>query len=450
MTIIAQNEQLSSPTEPYHYHNEQRRGSVSFLVRPVEGGKPKQHTFPLAYLPQALRQYTGVPNSYICQSESFSAWSRRLIYLRNIQCCYVDLDTYTVDPMLTAGELVRRVQEICTAAKLPLPSSIMTSGRGYYLKWYLTGPLPAAALPRWRAVQQRLTTPFLTLGADKKVITDAVRVLRLEGTINPKSGTRVAVLSDAVPLVAYDFDILADAVLPYRRPDRQQQAESEQDTPPLALAAAPRVRRPGAALHCWSAGSLWWARIGDLRRLVKLRLWQHIPAGQQDAFLFVFACAMFWQTNHEQAYYEAQAFARELLPPGTWTGDQVRGVLATAYSRAKLAAAGRTIEWQGKPIDARYRMSNAYLIDTLNITAAEQRELSTIIDTTERRRRRGRVRTAAEYHAAISAAAASRRAAVAELSAAGLPPAEIAQRLGMARFSVQRLLWDKQPDYIST
>jgi hypothetical protein len=45
------------------------------------------------------------------------------------------------------------------------------------------------------------------------------------------------------------------------------------------------------------------------------------------------------------------------------------------------------VEWRGLEIDPRYRLKNQTIIEALEITAEEERELKTIISDDERRRR---------------------------------------------------------------
>jgi hypothetical protein len=67
------------------------------------------------------------------------------------------------------------------------PSIIIFSGRGYYLKWFYTNPIPRATLPRWNALQRELVLRLSKYGADAAA-KDASRILRIVTSVNSKSG----------------------------------------------------------------------------------------------------------------------------------------------------------------------------------------------------------------------------------------------------------------------
>src|SRR5690554_5341281 len=90
----------------------------------------------------------------------------------------------------------------------------------------LEGTLPRAALPRWNACQRYLIDRLLPLGADPQA-KDASRVLRTVHTTNSKSGeicrvVHVETAEDGKP-VRYDFEYLAELLLPVARWEIEQQ-----------------------------------------------------------------------------------------------------------------------------------------------------------------------------------------------------------------------------------
>lgn len=136
-------------------------------------------------------------------------------HLQLLRACYLDLDTYR-DPDLAGlepEELARRVLEVLEAAGIPRPTIVFT-GRGLQLVWWFAGGILPSALPRWKAVQTALDGLLRAFRPDPAVTLDPVRILRLPGSINRKSGRRAAVLvaGDVVT-----FDELAAAALPLAR-----------------------------------------------------------------------------------------------------------------------------------------------------------------------------------------------------------------------------------------
>ena len=53
--------------------------------------------------------------------------------------------------------------------------------------------VPYKALSLWKAVQEYLYSQLKEFGADRKAL-DVTRILRVPGSINSKSGTRVTIL----------------------------------------------------------------------------------------------------------------------------------------------------------------------------------------------------------------------------------------------------------------
>ena len=181
--------------------------------------RPRQSSYRIEHLPLVLDRLDPTCDSFLSQAQFFRP-TRRVIHLWHINLCFVDLDVYKSD---LAGQglndVVQTLRRYCGDEGVPLPSVIISSGRGLYAKWVLERPLPQAALPRWNAVQEALLGKFAPFHADWKA-RSASQVLRLVQTVNTKSGECVRVLHveerDGEPL-RYDFELLAEAVLPWTR-----------------------------------------------------------------------------------------------------------------------------------------------------------------------------------------------------------------------------------------
>lgn len=80
---------------------------------------------------------------------------------------------------------------------IPMPNFMIDSGRGLYLIWRIKA-VPAQALPLWKAIEEYLYNNLKILGADRKAL-DPTRILRVAGTINTNSNTRVQIIE------SYDY-----------------------------------------------------------------------------------------------------------------------------------------------------------------------------------------------------------------------------------------------------
>jgi hypothetical protein len=79
-------------------------------------------------------------------------------------------------------------------------------------------------------------------------------------------------------------------------------------------------------------------------------------------------------------FHEVTALAREVCPG---MEAEVRSSLSTLYRKAQAHAAGEKVEFNGKKFSPLYTPKNQTLIDYLNITPDEERQLATIISEAE-------------------------------------------------------------------
>lgn len=124
--------------------------------------------------------------------------SRR--YLKSISTLFVDVDVYAPESQyhhLEKQEVVELIFDRLEAHHIPRPV-VIDSGRGVYLYWAFGERLSLrrkANFELWQRVQVKLIHLLSDFGADIKV-KDLTRVLRLVGTKNSKSSTRVSVVYD--------------------------------------------------------------------------------------------------------------------------------------------------------------------------------------------------------------------------------------------------------------
>jgi len=375
---------LDTP-EPYLYHaddSEKRHGFFSVLTGgETPSAKKRQKSFRLDKLAWVLDNLNPKYDQWICQGE-FGKPNRRVVNLVRIGLLFVDLDTYTCSlGSKTPEQQAGYVRYYCGQQGIPQPTLIVYSGRGLQLKWILDRPLPAAALPRWNACQKVLVDSLLEIGADR-VARDASRVLRVERTVNTKSGRLVRVLDFTG--TRYDFDDLADELLPIAREALRQKRDQRNKQ----LKLLPGKDQEGLRRFAKSGRQLAWDRLQDLRKLAALR------GGLVDQPLRT--TMLHWQlnflllsgaTNHTLMYYEAAELSKQLGTQG-WSVDQSH--LSTLYRKAVQYAQGDEIEHQGRKYPALYTPKNGRLIDIFGITEDEQRQLRTIISVEEAKRRRAK------------------------------------------------------------
>lgn len=333
---------------------------------------------------------------------SFWGYRRRISSVKNIGAAFVDVDYRKrvkwedSAPETVFWAAMRDLDE----RNIPAPSYAVSTGNGLCLVW-LHGWIPAKALPRWNAVQSHLAEALADFGSDRKAL-DAARVFRLIGSKNARARDwrneivrPIFVRSDPDRLRedAYDFDELADEVLPLRRAElRSLQAERARRRAERDATTLPRP-----ATHLTSA-TYYETVLSDLHRLRRHRYASGaLPPGARDEWLFLVACAMAHTAPPDVLAREISALAVEL---GGWRDTETRSRMSTVLRRAKAAAAGeRWLGPDGQPKDPRYAFKASTIVGRLEISEAEMREakLRVLVD---RGRRRGlnTVRTRESRH----------------------------------------------------
>ena len=429
-------------------HDVEAPGFFALLTqRPAndhDGGRRlQQRSFRLEYLPTVLDRLDRTRTSYLSQAEFFKP-NRRVVHLWRINSCFVDLDVYRSEWAGLSGRLLTLdVLRFCADEGIPKPSLIINSGRGLYLKWALDRPLPQAALPRWNAVQVELVRRLAPFGADPKA-RSASQVLRLVQTVNAKSGAVVRVVHveevDGAPL-RWDFDELADQVLPFTRAELQalradRAAAREARREQRQRFQTVQGGRKGPA--GFSARSLAWARLEDLRTLQRLR-GGVVAEGMRESALFWSLRFMLGAgvTTPQQAPYEAVALAREINPSFTCGSAWHECDLGTLYRRAQAEALH-----PGDRTTGLYWVTNQRLIELFQVTPDEERQLRTIVSRDERRRRnREQHREARRPDVEARAQARADRAeAIRRDAQDGLSQRQIAARHGVTQPHVNRIL----------
>lgn len=446
--VRRQFEIFDSLDEAQLYHpDSDRHGFFSLLFG---SHKKTQKSYPLNEMARVLSLVDYSRDTWISQAE-FTVPNRRVVNLARVGLLFVDLDTYKSELMQhrTVDEQIQTVHFWCADRGIPFPSLVVFSGRGLQLKWFLECALPRTALPRWNACQKALVEALEPLGADRAA-RDASRVLRLVESIHSKSGERVEVVDVQGPASAparYDFEQLAEILLPFTRHELQQLREHR------AAQKAQRQQRlqlvrdnPKAAIfRGYNGRSLAWSRLEDLRTLGELR------GGWVDAQgASMRTGALHWQLNFlclsgavnpATFHHEAKELAKQLDPAWQFSADE----LGTLRGKAQAYASGQTIEFGGRKWPALYTPKNQTLIDIFGITDDEQRQLRTIITpalATERDTERQRVKRRAagvQERSEYLSSAQERKAKIQALSST-LTTAQIAEQLGVSLSTVKAAL----------
>jgi hypothetical protein len=401
-----------------------------------------QHSSSLKGMVDLLPTYSDEEDVYITPNRFKGSRSEdRLIQLSAL---YSDVDYYKIPELsaLNAHQVLGIAMQALDQAEFPKPSLAVATGRGLALVWRHES-VPPAALNKWKYCQDRIFDALLHLGADSNA-RDAARVLRLVGTRNSKTGTIVETLLENDEV--WDFSDLADRILPLttaeleeQRPSGSTQRVQKEST---TASKGRRGEHKGLTLT-----TLYQARMRDLHRLIELRGYDQLPPGKRDEWMFCAAVALSYLEKPEFLEKKSIELGRE---KAGWNERETRSCIQTVVRLAKTAAAGETVEWEGKQRDPRYRLTNNEIIKRLKITPTEQASLETIISEDikkqrdkERKRQKRRKDGAVprdEYLAAKREGRQHKRTQAKRLLEEGAGATEIGRKLGLSRSQVYRLI----------
>ena len=368
----------------------------------------------------------------------------------------MDLDLYKLPIPPNPGEAGILLRMFCSDEGIPDPSVIVFSGRGVYLKWMWSSPLPRAAAGRAVAVNRALVRRFAAWGADPAAV-DVSRILRVVGTTNTKSGEVASVLwqaeRDGEPLT-YDFDMFADEVLPYtleqvrdfRLAADVRKAEvhvlSRERERRRAQREGERARKGGQ--RPFVPEDWHWGVVEDLRTLARLRSADGlIKPGSLDLFGHIGACQLARVVPAGQLWHEIQAWSRIILPTDYAKSETFARHCSTLLREAQRAARGEKDTYRGRQVTPVYTYRKETIIERLAVTGAEMAHMTRLIDDGEKRLRDRKAWRAAHTGRSrddYERDAAGRQRQAFDLRKEGMNWAGVAKKMGLASADAARML----------
>lgn len=423
-----------------------------------------QKSYRMSELDEVVSSIQKSPDVYISQS-SFINKGRKTVSVGHLGAAFVDIDCYKLGVNATE-QFASDVIDRATCSGIPVPSYIVFSGRGLYLKWLFTEPVSATNLYRWNALQLVLVSLYQSIGADIAA-RDASRVLRVMGSTNSASGSAGVQLAWSGGK-RYDFNELSTAAALVDLPDlqsisareaRKHQArvrKLQSEDPLTAAAMVQQSRATIAQLRNYSARNepimlcdmnlehLNWKRFVDLRDLAIMR--GGINRGSRDLTLFWMGTFLAHSGIITPSNFESELNELSTCFPGTDFNPLEDGSMSSLFERLKAHQQGEKVVFNGKSYSALYTPTNETLIDIFEITPQEQAQLSTVIDSEEKRSRSdskapGRAeRRQARFEWRFKA---TQLAQTAKDNQQDISITEIAREVGVHKTQVSRLLSNK-------
>lgn len=316
-------------------------------------------------------------------------------HIARLKWLYVDLDYYnTVYKAYTKDQIMGLLELDYYDRIIPRPTYVVDSGRGLYLLWRIDENVKAYS--RWIKMQMYLYNQLLDFGADRKIVTDSARVLRIPGSTNSKSGSCVTIL-EATDL-KYSLTSLIRDYITGDQPSDKMISYAEHISKTLQIPLPDMQNRDAVKLyistnkdaaymfHQHKVGqqkiknkkisylrteySLARARLNDLEQLIRIRDYDR---GYREHILFL---CRYWQLCISDDY--AGSLQHVIALNNTLHNPlSEKEVVQATKSAEKYYAAGKI-----------FRCSNSYVIQTLNITPAEMQYLQVFISPEERKNRK--------------------------------------------------------------
>ena len=282
-------------------------------------------------------------NVYITLNTFYKTY-RRIECIKELNALFIDLDTYKTG--FTKEQILMNLNENYFKQSMPIPNFIIDSGRGLYLIW-LIKKVPSMALPLWKAVEEYFYKTLKEFGADRQAL-DATRILRVPGSFNSKTHTEVKIIDN--------YDYLYEL--------REIQNEY---MPELSEKAHVRRGRPKKIKYIFRERSLYHARILDIIKLCELR--EYDLKGHRELILFLYRYYLCYFTEDiEKALYDTL---------------ELNSMFRQPLSEKEVVRATKSAEKVYKDQNKDYKYKNETLINLLEITEEEQKEMKTIISDEE-------------------------------------------------------------------
>ncbi len=349
------------------------------VARIDESGRWREKSYRANDLPDVIAEMAGRNDGYITMNRFMGP--RQMLNLYELGALWVDLDYHKVYEYRDVHPLgvLDDVLVALDRARMPAPTLAIFSGRGLYVVWLHT-PVPRLVTPRWNAAQKELWKVLEPFGADSGAL-DAARVLRIPGTLNSKSG---AVVERIAPVgEVWAFEDLLDEILPLGDEEVAEVRDIR-----VARAAKKPSERLVTPPKGFTPGTLWTGRFYDLHKLREMRfVGGKLPPGQRDPWMLIAATSLSWFVVPDAVEREIKYLSRRAAD---WSDSESVQRTHAVLKRAGMAARGEKIEWppgSGQMVDPRYRYKNSTIIDLLEITPDEERDMDVLISSDERMRR---------------------------------------------------------------
>lgn len=399
-----QYKQLSLAFEPLAlYQPEKQPGRFALCRKTHPAGKVEQDIFDFQHIETVLSQVAKMPDRhkkhYWISQATLAPWAknRRISSITQFNAVWVDIDIehppadfdksrlpYKSTDKYNYVELAKLLALQMADAGLPPPSYIVATGGGLCIKYLFRDSLTSEARARWQSVQAYLIKRIAALGdvtegqkrgwpVDTKA-SDAARILRLPNTINPRWGEMCQIVFDTD--TRYDFDYLADAILPYSREQTKaflatmkERAQFDANREAANKLSINRISNASidALMSDEAARSLWCSRFEFARAVFQFR--GGVTEGNRNNHFWPVANAIAYScTGADALTTELAALHHAFFNYDGWKQAEAMQTAASVKQRLQKAGTGGL-----------YKMRTSTFLESLDVTDAEKKAFSNLL-----------------------------------------------------------------------
>lgn len=363
-------------------------------------------------------EYKNKKDIYYTPNTFNSPIRREREYLWQLHRFYIDIDHKTGTEPIDQFEVVGAVEQLVEEKKIPQPTEYINSGRGIHIYWDINN-CHIMLLDLWEKIENHLFNTIKELERSIKNISvdtrvkDPTRLLRLPGTINSKNNSKCYSMLKNESNKYNIFDLKKA----YIKPKKQY----KQNKGKIAYL-------PTKNLY-----TLNMSRIEDFKRIVSLRNGEVVGYRNTLIMLYSYHYRLINEVTVEELIKVTKEFNKSFREP-----YKAKELISVCRS------VNRTVKHFQEDNNKGYKFTNKYIINALDLEEQEQRELLTIISTRVKydrnNKKRNEARRNEEGLTSRQQGKKDRINSILELKQQGYNQSKIAEKLGITRQAVSKLL----------
>ena len=369
-----------------------------------------------------IDEYKDKRDIYYTPNTFNSPIKRQRDYLWQLHRFYIDIDHKKGTRAIESFEVVGAIEQLVENKKIPEPTEYINSGRGIHVYWDIAN-CHIMLLDLWEKIENYLFNQVKGIEKDienievDKRATDPTRLLRLPGTINSKDNSKCYSMLKREDNIYNIFDLKKAYIKPNK--------------------AYKRNKSNIAYLPTKNLYTLNKSRLEDFKAIVSLRNGEVKGYRNTLIMFYSYHYRLINEITVEELINITKEFNKSFREP-----YKIRELISVCRS------VNRTVKHFQEDESKGYKFTNKYIIESLDISEQEQRKLLTIISTDEKYRRKNIKRNAARRNeeglTSRQQAKKDRINSILELKNQGDNQSKIAEKLGITRQAVSKLLKDLQ------